>query len=88
MHACRQLSKATRKFCGEIVLGTGVFGSVYKGVVSSYPPMILAVKNISETSRQGEKAYLAEICTRGHMRHKNIVQLQGWCQERQQLLLV
>jgi hypothetical protein len=54
MHACRQLSKATRKFCGEIVLGTGVFGSVYKGVVSSYPPMILAVKNISETSRQGQ----------------------------------
>jgi hypothetical protein len=54
MHACRQLSKATRKFCREIVLGTGVFGSVYKGVVSSYPPMILAVKNISETSRQGQ----------------------------------
>nr|APR63700.1 hypothetical protein [Populus tomentosa] len=84
MHTCIQLSKATRKFCREIVLGTGVFGSVYKGVVSSYPPMILAAKNISETSRQ---AYLAEICTRGHMRHKNIVQLQGWCHERQQLLL-
>ncbi|KAJ6924745.1 hypothetical protein NC652_017884 [Populus alba x Populus x berolinensis] len=67
MHTCRQLSKATRKFCREIMLGTGVFGSVYKGVVSSYPPMILAVKNISETSRQGEKVYLAEICTRGHI---------------------
>jgi hypothetical protein len=36
------------------MLGTGVFGSVYKGVVSSYPPMILAVNNISETSRQGQ----------------------------------
>lgn len=36
----------------------------------------------------GEKEYLAEICTIGRLRHKNLVQLQGWCHERDQLLLV
>ena len=31
---------------------------------------------------------MAEICTIGRMRHKNIVQLQGWCHEGVNLLLV
>lgn len=31
---------------------------------------------------------MAEICTIGRLRHKNLVQLQGWCHERDQLLLV
>lgn len=36
----------------------------------------------------GEKEYLAEICTIGRLRHKNLVQLLGWCHGRNQLLLV
>lgn len=36
----------------------------------------------------GEKEYLAEICTIGRLRHKNLVQLLGWCHDRKQLLLV
>ena len=36
----------------------------------------------------GEREYMAEICTIGRMRHKNIVQLQGWCHEGENLLLV
>ena len=31
---------------------------------------------------------MAEICTIGRLCHKNIVQLQGWCHEKDQLLLV
>lgn len=36
----------------------------------------------------GEREYLAEICTIGRLRHKNLVQLRGWCHEREHLLLV
>lgn len=36
----------------------------------------------------GEREYLAEICTIGRLRHKNILQLQGWCHENEHLLLV
>lgn len=36
----------------------------------------------------GEKEFLAEICTIGRLKHKNIVKLQGWCHERGHLLLV
>ncbi|KAL0016375.1 hypothetical protein SO802_003444 [Lithocarpus litseifolius] len=31
---------------------------------------------------------MAEICPIGRMRHKNVVQLQGWCHEGENLLLV
>ncbi|XWS72657.1 hypothetical protein CRYUN_Cryun02cG0059200 [Craigia yunnanensis] len=52
------------------------------------PPTTAAVKKISATSKQGEKECFAEICTIGRLRHKNIVQLQGWCHEGEHLLLV
>ncbi|XP_010048215.2 probable L-type lectin-domain containing receptor kinase S.5 [Eucalyptus grandis] len=87
MFTYKELAKATRNFSKENLLGTGGFGSVYKGVISD-PPVEIAVKKISATSKQGERQYLAEICTIGRMRHKNIVQLQGWCHEGEQLLLV
>ncbi|XP_057478933.1 probable L-type lectin-domain containing receptor kinase S.5 [Actinidia eriantha] len=83
----RQLSKATRNFSKENLLGTGGFGSVYKGVTKD-PHATIAVKKISSTSKQGEKEYLAEICTIGRLRHKNLLQLQGWCHDRDELLLV
>ncbi|KAK4388664.1 putative L-type lectin-domain containing receptor kinase S.5 [Sesamum angolense] len=85
----KQLSRATRNFSKENLLGTGGFGSVYKGVLSNSDfPTTIAVKKINATSTQGEKEYLAEICTIGRLRHKNLVQLHGWCHEREQLLLV
>lgn len=36
----------------------------------------------------GQREYLAEICTIGRLRHKNLVQLQGWCHDKEQLFLV
>ncbi|OMO90858.1 hypothetical protein COLO4_18840 [Corchorus olitorius] len=76
MFTHKHLVKATHNFSNENLLGTGGFGSVYKGTLKN-PPRIVAVKKISATSKQGEKEYFAEICTIGRLRHKNIVQLQG-----------
>ncbi|XP_030951428.1 cold-responsive protein kinase 1-like isoform X3 [Quercus lobata] len=87
MFTYKQLSKATRNFSKENLLGKGGFGSVYRGIIS-VPPKVIAVKKISATSKQGEREYMAEICTIGRMRHKNIVQLEGWCHEGENLLLV
>ncbi|KAL7166113.1 hypothetical protein ACSBR2_036900 [Camellia fascicularis] len=72
----KKLSKATRNFSKDNLLGTGGFGSVYKGVISK-PPTTIAIKKINATSKQGEKEYLAEICTISRLRHKNLLQLQG-----------
>ncbi|KAG9154049.1 hypothetical protein Leryth_000547 [Lithospermum erythrorhizon] len=82
-----QLSKATHNFCKENLLGSGGFGTVFKGVIPDSPNFV-AVKRINATSKQGTREYLAEICTIGRLRHKNLVQLQGWCHDHEKLLLV
>ncbi|KAK6927533.1 Protein kinase domain [Dillenia turbinata] len=87
MFTYKQLSKATSNFSKDNLLGTGGFGSVYKGILAE-PSATIAVKKFSATSLQGEREYLAEICTIGRLRHKNLVQLKGWCHESEHLLLV
>ncbi|KAH9613953.1 hypothetical protein KSS87_013720 [Heliosperma pusillum] len=83
----KQLAKATKNFSKDNLLGSGGFGSVYKGHIADSSTAI-AVKKISSNSQQGEKEYLAEISTIGRLRHKNILILQGWCHENEHLLLV
>lgn len=57
----KQLSKATRNFNKENLLGTGGFGSVYKGVVSNSDcPKTIAVKKINATSSQGNFLQLSD----------------------------
>ncbi|KAK3437081.1 hypothetical protein EUGRSUZ_C01757 [Eucalyptus grandis] len=56
-------------------LATDGFRRVYRGFISD-PPVEVAVKKISATSKQGERKYLVEICTIGRVRHKNIS--LGW----------
>ena len=38
--------------------------------------------------KQGEREFLAEISIISQIRHRNLVQLQGWCREKEKLLLV
>ncbi|MQL81553.1 hypothetical protein Taro_014013 [Colocasia esculenta] len=87
MYTYDQLVRATRHFSSRNLLGNGGFGSVYMGHLSN-PPSVVAVKKMSATSKQGEKEYFAEICTIGRLRHRNLVQLQGWCHSGKNLLLV
>ncbi|KAL7182161.1 hypothetical protein ACSBR1_040968 [Camellia fascicularis] len=48
---------------------------------------ISAVKR-SKHSHEGKTEFLAELTIIASLRHKNLVQLQGWCIEKDELLLV
>ncbi|CAM0949427.1 unnamed protein product [Alopecurus aequalis] len=83
-----ELKRATRGFRERELLGCGGFGKVYRGVLPGTPPTVVAVKRVSHDSRQGLREFVAEIASIGRLRHRNLVQLQGWCRRRGDLLLV
>ncbi|CAM6122013.1 unnamed protein product [Calypogeia fissa] len=85
----QDLSLATRGFEEVSKLGTGGFGSVYRGVLPSTGIQV-AVKKVNTDSTQGEKEFMAEVCIINLARHKNLIQLRGWCRDasKKQYLLV
>ncbi|KAB1217835.1 L-type lectin-domain containing receptor kinase S.4 [Morella rubra] len=83
----KELKKATRGFREKELIGSGGFGRVYKGTLQN-PDTQVAVKRISRDSRQGVQEFLSEVATIGRLRHRNLVQLLGWCRRKADLLLV
>ncbi|RWR74086.1 Protein kinase domain-containing protein [Cinnamomum micranthum f. kanehirae] len=82
-----ELVLATSNFSDEKKLGEGGFGGVYKGYLSDLDLMV-AVKKISRRSKQGKKEYVTEVQINSRLRHRNLVQLIGWCHDRGEFLLV
>ncbi|URE38342.1 receptor kinase [Musa troglodytarum] len=83
----KDLYKATKGFKDKDLLGIGGFGKVYKGVLQTSKSEI-AVKRVSHESRQGIREFVAEIVSIGRLRHRNLVQLLGYCRRKGELLLV
>ncbi|EFH47171.1 hypothetical protein ARALYDRAFT_486919 [Arabidopsis lyrata subsp. lyrata] len=84
----RDLYAATDGFKENRIVGTGGFGVVYRGNISSSSSEQIAVKKITPNSMQGVREFVAEIESLGRLRHKNLVNLQGWCKHRNDLLLI
>ncbi|CAN6569533.1 unnamed protein product [Malus baccata var. baccata] len=68
------------------LLGTGGFGSVYKGSLAD--GTLVAVKKLERVLPHGEKEFITEVNTIGSMHHMNLVRLCGYCSESSQRLLV
>ncbi|KAK9920613.1 hypothetical protein M0R45_029163 [Rubus argutus] len=83
----KELYIATNGFEDKKLLGVGGFGKVYRGILPSSKNEI-AVKRVSHESRQGIKEFIAEIVSIGRLRHRNLVQLLGYCRRKGELLLV
>ncbi|KAF2304817.1 hypothetical protein GH714_038055 [Hevea brasiliensis] len=82
----RQIKAATNNFDPANKIGEGGFGSVYKGTLSD--GTIIAVKQLSSKSKQGNREFLNEIGMISALQHPNLVRLYGCCVEGNQLLLV
>ncbi|GMI71291.1 receptor lectin kinase, L-type lectin receptor kinase IV.1 [Hibiscus trionum] len=83
----KDLYVATKGFKDKELLGAGGFGRVYRGVLPNNK-LEVAVKRVSHESRQGIKEFIAEIVSIGRLRHRNLVQLLGYCRRKGELLLV
>lgn len=85
----KELIQATKNFDEAGKLGEGGFGGVYKGLIAeSETKTEIAVKRVSRGSRQGKKEYIAEVKIISRLRHRNLVQLFGWCHAKGEFLLV
>ncbi|RCV34684.1 hypothetical protein SEVIR_7G188100v4 [Setaria viridis] len=82
----KDLYHATDGFSDERLLGIGGFGRVYRGVLAS--KVEVAVKKVAHGSRQGMREFVAEVVSIGRLRHRNLVQLLGYCRRKGELLLV
>ncbi|KAJ0982864.1 hypothetical protein J5N97_011119 [Dioscorea zingiberensis] len=82
-----ELVTATGNFREEGKLGEGGFGAVYKGWLQEQN-LEVAIKRVSKGSRQGQKEYISEVKIISRLRHRNLVQLVGWCHGTGDFLLV
>ncbi|PON69845.1 Phosphorylase kinase, gamma catalytic subunit [Parasponia andersonii] len=82
----RHIKAATGNFDQENKIGEGGFGPVYKGVLSD--GRVVAVKQLSAKSKQGNREFVNEIGMISALQHPNLVKLYGCCIEGNQLLLI
>ncbi|CAN6219349.1 unnamed protein product [Urochloa humidicola] len=85
--AYKDLFLSTDGFKDRNLLGVGGFGRVYKGTLPT-SNLEIAVKKVSHGSKQGVREFVAEVVSIGRLRHRNLVQLLGYCSRKGELLLV
>ncbi|XP_039168418.1 LRR receptor-like serine/threonine-protein kinase FEI 1 [Eucalyptus grandis] len=83
----KELMIATNSFARDRILGEGGSGIVYKGHMGG-ARTVVAVKKIKSGSRQGIKEYVSEVKSLSQLRHRNLVQLIGYCHKANEFILV
>ncbi|KAL0909428.1 hypothetical protein M5K25_020298 [Dendrobium thyrsiflorum] len=81
-----ELKTSTEDFNRSNFLGEGGFGPVFKGKL--HDGRMVAVKQLSLASQQGEIQFKAEIATISAVQHRNLAKLYGCCIEGDKRLLV
>ncbi|GFQ06380.1 probable receptor-like protein kinase at2g42960 [Phtheirospermum japonicum] len=82
----RDLEIATNRFAVDHVIGEGGYGVVYSGRLVNGTDV--AVKKLLNNLGQAEKEFRVEVEAIGHVRHKNLVRLLGYCIEGVHRMLV
>ncbi|GAU12565.1 hypothetical protein TSUD_182800 [Trifolium subterraneum] len=80
------LQFATENFDVKRIIGIGGFGNVYKGVLKN--GMSVAVKRCVTGFGQGFPEFQTEIMILSKIRHIHLVSLVGYCDERDEMILV
>ncbi|URE29562.1 receptor-like protein kinase [Musa troglodytarum] len=80
------IKASTDGFDESLVVGSGGFGKVYKGVLADGTKV--AVKRAMPGSKQGYPEFQTEILVLSKIRHRHLVSLIGYCEEQSERILV
>ncbi|KAL3653553.1 hypothetical protein CASFOL_003234 [Castilleja foliolosa] len=80
------LQSATNNFDKSLIIGSGGFGLVYKGVLGDN--IKVAVKRGVPGYRQGLPEFQTEVTILSKIRHHHLVSLVGYCEEQSEMILV
>ncbi|KAK9103698.1 hypothetical protein Sjap_020952 [Stephania japonica] len=81
-----EIQYATNSFDKKLIIGSGGFGMVFKGVLQDGTEV--AVKRGVPGSRQGLPEFQTEITVLSKIRHRHLVSLIGYCEEQSEMILV
>ncbi|KAK4481251.1 hypothetical protein RD792_012134, partial [Penstemon davidsonii] len=80
------LQTATSNFSSTTQIGQGGYGKVYKGTLAD--GVVVAIKRAQQGSLQGDKEFYTEIEMLSRLHHRNLVALVGYCDEKDEQMLV
>ena len=81
-----EILHATNNFNPKVMIGEGGFGKVYRGTLRDGKKV--AVKRSHPGKHQGFAEFQAEISVLSKIRHRHLVSLIGYCDERREMILV
>ncbi|XP_057863420.1 putative serine/threonine-protein kinase [Cryptomeria japonica] len=84
--ALKEMEVATNRFSSELLIGTGGFGVVYKGLLNTGDTV--AIKRAKRDTFQNTQEFYNEVKLLAEIRHKNLVTLIGFCEEAGEQILV
>ncbi|KAH7434644.1 hypothetical protein KP509_06G027600 [Ceratopteris richardii] len=87
-YSLKQLKKATNNFGDSNIIGEGGFSYVYKGILEDGRMIAVKRLKVSLHKDKREAEFISELKVISNIRHRNLLQLEGWCHESEEAILV
>ncbi|CAI9271357.1 unnamed protein product [Lactuca saligna] len=84
-----EITRATKNFSSDTLIGDGGFGMVYRGQLSNHwKKQVVAIKRLDPNGYQGTKEFHNEVKLVSGFNHPNIIPFVGYCDDEDEKIIV